>query len=50
MAKPSVGDRLRHILDAIADIEQQTDGLDLKAFREDRFRRLAIEKVPGDHE
>ena len=49
MAKPSVGDRLRHIFDAIADIEQQTDGLDLKAFRENRIRRLVIEKVPGNH-
>lgn len=44
MAKPSPNDRLKHILEAIHDIEAKTTGLSLEAFKEDRFLRLGVER------
>ena len=44
MAAPSLEQRLAHILEAIAQIEAQTAGLDLQRFRADRFRQLGIER------
>lgn len=44
MAKPSPADRLKHILEALREIEKQTSGLSFESFRDDRFLRLGIER------
>lgn len=41
---PSVEDRLRDILDAIADIEEILGGLDADTFAVDKIRRMATER------
>ena len=44
MAEPTHAERLEHMLLAIDDIETQTAGLTREAFKQDRFRRLGIER------
>ena len=44
MAKPSTGERLDHILDAIKQIESATAGMDKQAFEANRFVRLGVER------
>jgi uncharacterized protein with HEPN domain len=41
---PTVEDRLRDILDAIADIDEVLAGLNLDQFSSDKIRRKAIER------
>jgi uncharacterized protein with HEPN domain len=42
---PTVEDRLRDILEAIAEIERLVDGADLAKFSSDRLQRLATERL-----
>ena len=44
MAKPTVADRLGHMLEAIAQFETQLAGLNEASLAADRFRRLGIER------
>jgi len=44
MARPTLDERLSHILEAIRHIESATSGLDLTAFRQDRFLQLGVER------
>jgi uncharacterized protein with HEPN domain len=41
---PSLRDRLSHILEVIAQIEANTQGLSFDEFRADRFRQLGVER------
>jgi uncharacterized protein with HEPN domain len=41
---PTLGDRLIHILTAIEDIRAMLSGLSLAEFRDDRVRRMAVER------
>jgi uncharacterized protein with HEPN domain len=41
---PSVDDRLRDIVEAIAEIEAMLSGMDLKQFTADNVRRMATER------
>jgi len=41
---PTVEDRLRDILEAIAEIDQMISGYGLEQFTEDRMRRMATER------
>jgi uncharacterized protein with HEPN domain len=44
MARPTLADRLRHILDAIADVEGFTAGMTLDDYLADNLRRHAVER------
>ena len=44
MARPTLADRLRHILDAIADVEAFTAGRTLDDYLADSMRRHAVER------
>jgi uncharacterized protein with HEPN domain len=44
MAAPSIADRLRHILDAIARVQALTAGKDLSGYRVDWVVRDAVER------
>jgi uncharacterized protein with HEPN domain len=44
MARPTLADRLRHILDAIADVETFTAGRTLDDYLADKVRRHAVER------
>jgi uncharacterized protein with HEPN domain len=44
MARPTLADRLRHILDAIADIETFTAGKTFDEYLADSMRRHAVER------
>jgi uncharacterized protein with HEPN domain len=41
---PSVEDRLRDILEAIAEIDEMLAGFNLRQFTDDRMRRMATER------
>ena len=42
---PTLADRLRHILEAAADIEELLAGRDFPSFESDRLLRLAVERA-----
>jgi uncharacterized protein with HEPN domain len=42
---PTLADRVRHILEAIADIETALSAATYEDFKTDRMRRLAIERL-----
>ena len=44
MAKPTPADRLKHIIEAIDDIETKTSGLSLEEFKSNRFLRFGVER------
>jgi uncharacterized protein with HEPN domain len=44
MARPTLADRLRHILDAIADVRDYTDGKSYEDYVADAMRRHAVER------
>ena len=44
MARPTVADRLRHILDAIADVQAYTEGRSYEHYLADAMRRHAVER------
>jgi uncharacterized protein with HEPN domain len=44
MARPSLAERLRHILDAIADVQAYTDGKTYDDHLADDMRRHAVER------
>jgi uncharacterized protein with HEPN domain len=44
MARPTLADRLRHILDGIADIETFTAGKSVDDYLADSMRRHAVER------
>ena len=44
MARPTLADRLRHILDAIADVQAYTEGRSYEDYLTDAMRRHAVER------
>ena len=44
MARPTLADRLRHILDAIADVQAYTEGRSYEDYLADAMRRHAVER------
>jgi uncharacterized protein with HEPN domain len=44
MARPTLADRLRHILDAIADVQAYTEGKSFDDYLADDMRRHAVER------
>jgi uncharacterized protein with HEPN domain len=44
MARPTLADRLRHILDAIADVQTYTEGTSFADYLADDMRRHAVER------
>jgi uncharacterized protein with HEPN domain len=44
MARPTLADRLRHILDAIADVQTYTGGKSFDDYLADDMRRHAVER------
>ena len=44
MARPTLADRLRHILDAIAAVQAYTEGRSYEDYLADAMRRHAIER------
>ena len=44
MARPTLADRLRHILDAIADVQAYTEGRSYEDYLADDMRRHAVER------
>jgi uncharacterized protein with HEPN domain len=44
MARPTLADRLRHLLDAIADVQTYTEGKSFDDYLADDMRRHAVER------
>src|SRR5437762_12035974 len=44
MAAPPLSARLSHVLDAIGQIEENTEGLSFQQFSRDKFRQLGVER------
>jgi uncharacterized protein with HEPN domain len=44
MARPTLADRLRHMLDAIADVQTYTKGKSFEDYLADEMRRHAVER------